>query len=178
MSTDHKEDMLKAASDGALWNLWFTNVPDKNNIDRYVSTALDQFEKDLALPFVVIDRTSSKVIGTTRFLNSDSRNRRIEIGSTWYSKSYQRTGVNTECKYLLLQYAFEVLNCIAVEFRTHWHNHPSRNALIRLGTKQDGVLRNHRIGSDGTIRDTVVFSILDTEWNTVKKSLLHKMSEV
>ena len=106
----------------------------------------------------------------------DAKNKRVEIGATWYSKKVQRTGINTECKYILLKYAFENLNCIAVEFRTHFHNHPSRNAILRLGAKQDGILRNHRVDEHGNLRDTVVFSILDSEWKTVKTSLEFKMT--
>ena len=116
------------------------------------------------------------MLGTTRFMNVDSKNKRVEIGSTWYSKSVHRSGVNTECKYLLLRYAFETLDCIAVEFRTHWHNTQSRQAIAGLGAKQDGVLRNHIIDKAGCLRDTVIFSILNSEWNTVKYALEFKMN--
>jgi len=130
----------------------------------------------LSLPFVVIDNDNGKIIGATRFCNASADSRRVEIGYTWYSTSYQRTSVNTECKLLLLTYAFEALDAIAVEFRTHWHNEKSRKAITRLGAKQDGVLRNHSIQADGAYRDTVVFSIINLEWPTVKKSLQFKLT--
>ena len=177
LSGSHKDGLLKAASDGKLWELWFTSVPSPDTIDQFIDLALHQKSEGSAYPFSVIDKNTGEIIGSTRYLNIEHPHRRLEIGHTWYAKSFQRTGVNTECKYLLLKYAFENLNCIAVEFRTHWHNHSSRNAILRLGAKQDGVLRNHRIGPDDTLRDTVVFSILDREWAVVRKSLEHKMKE-
>ncbi|AZQ64639.1 N-acetyltransferase [Flammeovirga pectinis] len=176
LQLDHKDHLIAAADDGELWNLWFTSVPSKDSIDEYIEKALNSFHYDNGLPFAVVDKKSGKVIGTTRFLNATAMHRRLEIGATWYAKSFQKTGVNTECKYLLLKYAFENLKCIAVEFRTHWHNHASRNAIARLGAKQDGILRNHQIGLDGTLRDTVVFSIVRDEWDVIKKSLLFKMN--
>lgn len=176
LALSHREALLDAAADGALWNLWFTSVPSIDNIDQYLETALNDHAANRALPFVVIDLTQDKVIGATRFCNVVPQDRRLEIGYTWYAKSYQRTGVNMECKYLLLQHAFEHLDAIAVEFRTHWHNHASRRAISRLGAKQDGILRNHRIVADGSIRDTVVFSIIESEWKAVKKSLEYEMN--
>jgi RimJ/RimL family protein N-acetyltransferase len=124
-----------------------------------------------AMPFAVRHNTTGNVVGCTRYFNVDAANRRLEIGHTWYSKSVQRTAVNTECKLLLLTHAFEVLGCIAVEFRTHWFNHASRVAIERLGAKQDGVLRNHQLLPDGPRRDTVVFSIIDGEWPAVRRHL-------
>ncbi|MBM1107529.1 GNAT family N-acetyltransferase [Aurantibacter crassamenti] len=177
LKASHKQQLLAAASDGELWNLWYTWVPSKNDIDSFIEIALAQKENQTALPFVVIDLKSDKVIGTTRFMNADSENRRLEIGSTWYAASSQRTGINTECKYLLLQHAFEKLNCIAIEFRTNWFNYRSRNAILRLGAKQDGVLRNHRIDSNGILRDTVVFSIISMEWPVIKKSLKYEIDK-
>jgi RimJ/RimL family protein N-acetyltransferase len=129
------------------------------------------------MPFVVREKETGKVIGSTRYCNVDEVNQRLEIGYTWYAKSYQRTSVNTECKYLLLTHAFEKLDAIAVEFRTHWHNHASRAAIARLGAKLDGVLRNHQKSADGVYRDTVVFSIINLEWPVVKKSLEYKLSK-
>lgn len=171
----HRDGLLAAASDGNLWELWYTAVPSSKSIDNYINTALKEQLNNKSLPFVVMEKSTNKIIGSTRFLNIEPENRRLEIGNTWYAKSSQRTGVNTECKLLLLRYAFEKLEAIAVEFRTHWHNHQSRNAIERLGAKQDGVLRNHKIMSDGLIRDTVVFSIIQNEWPSVKKSLEFKM---
>ena len=175
LQPSHKADLLSAASDGSLWELWYTSVPSKDTIDSFLETALAQQKAGLALPFVVMDKKSNAIVGSTRYMNVDSQHKRLEIGHTWYAKSAQRTGINTECKYLLLQHAFETLKTIAVEFRTNFHNHDSRNAILRLGAKQDGVLRNHRIDDHGNLRDTVVFSILDSEWKTVKTSLEYKM---
>jgi len=175
--TKVKHELLNAASDGELWKLWFTSVPSENTIDSYITDALSDKEKGNSFPFVVIDNRTNKVIGATRYCNADFQNKRLEIGYTWYSKKYQRTGVNTECKYLLLIYAFEELKCIAVEFRTNWHNFKSRSAISRLGAKQDGVLRNHRLNHDGSYRDTVVFSITKEEWGSVEKSLRFEMEK-
>ncbi len=177
LSESFKPQVLEAASDGDLWELWYTSVPSKDNLDMYVDFALEQESEGLALPFVVIEKSSGKVVGSTRYCSVDAPNRRVEIGYTWYSKSVQRTGINTECKYLLLGHAFEQLNAIAVEFKTNFFNFPSRNAILRLGAKQDGVIRNHRIDKMGNIRDTVIFSILNSEWPTVKTSLEFKMKK-
>ncbi len=177
LKNEHKEDLLKAASDGEIWNLWVTSVPSKESIDNYISTALKQQKMKKSLPFAVVDVKTNTIIGATRFCNIEPENKRLEIGYTWYAKSYQRTGVNTICKLLLLQHAFEELDAIAVEFRTNWFNYASRNAITRLGAKQDGVLRNHRINPDGSFRDTVVFSIIQSEWPTVKKSLLFEIEK-
>ena len=135
----HKVDLAFAASDGKLWELWYTAVPSPKTIDTYIETALSEQASGKALPFAIINKKTNTIVGTTRYLNVDAKNKRVEIGATWYSKKVQRTGINTECKYILLKYAFENLNCIAVEFRTHFHNHPSRNAILRLGAKQDGI---------------------------------------
>lgn len=178
LEQSHKDGLCEVVSDGNLWELWYTSVPYKDAIDNYIEVALKEQANQKSLPFVVIENSSGKIVGATRYLNIEAEHRRLEIGFTFYAKSFQRTGVNTECKYLLLKHAFEKLNCIAVEFRTHWHNHPSRNAIERLGAKQDGVLRNHKIMGDGLIRDTVVYSILNTEWPSVKRSLEFKMQDV
>lgn len=175
LQPSHRKDLVTAASDGELWRLWFTTVPSEETIDSYLNFALTESENDRALPFIVIDKESDTVIGSTRFCNATPDHRRLEIGYTWYSKTYQKTGINTDCKLLLLTHAFEELSCIAVELRTHWHNHASRKAIARLGAKQDGILRNHLIDSEGILRDTVVFSITREEWPAVKKSLKFKM---
>ncbi|WP_166369665.1 GNAT family protein [Psychromonas sp. SA13A] len=174
---EHADALVEAASDGNLWDLWFTSVPSSASINDYISTALAQQEKGLSLPFVIVAKHSGKIIGSTRFCNADPVNRRLEIGYTWYSKSYQRSSINSECKLMLLQHAFEVLDVIAVEFRTHWHNQKSRAAIARLGAKQDGILRNHQKMPDGAYRDTVVFSIINIEWAAVKKNLIFKMEK-
>ncbi|MGJ8688504.1 MAG: GNAT family N-acetyltransferase [Gammaproteobacteria bacterium] len=167
----HKEALIAAASDGELWKLWFTGVPSKESVDQYIAQALADHALGLALAFVVEDKQSGAIIGSSRFCNAVAPHRRVEIGYTWYAKSFQRSKVNTQCKLLMLQHAFDELQAIAVEFRTHWHNQASRTAIARLGAKQDGVLRNHSIEADGAYRDTVVFSILESEWPSVAKNL-------
>ncbi len=171
----HKKELLEASEDGNLSSLWYTTVPDENTIDAYINQAIEDRNSNVSYPFVVVDNKSNKVIGTTRFLHIDLVNKRLEIGNTWYAKSAQRTNINANCKLLLLTYAFEVFNAIAVEFRTHWHNHSSRAAILRLGAKQDGILRNDSIHKSGEYRDTVVFSIINHEWPVVKKSLNYKV---
>ena len=167
----HEAGLARAAADGALWQLWFTSVPPPELAGEYVGAALAMREHHGAMPFAVVDRSSGEVIGSTRYCNVEPRHRRLEIGHTWYARRAQRTGVNTECKLLLLAHAFEHLGCIAVEFRTSWFNEASRRAIERLGAKRDGVLRNHMILPDGTYRDTVVYSILESEWPAVRRHL-------
>ncbi|MEE9327707.1 MAG: GNAT family protein [Cocleimonas sp.] len=175
MTLDHAIELGKVSNDGELWKLWYTGIPSPETAESYVKVAMKMFADKVAMPFIVRETKQGKIIGSTRFCNIDEQNKRAEIGYTWYAKSYQRTSVNTECKLLLLTHAFEQLDSIAVEFRTHWHNLASRRAIERLGAKQDGVLRNHQKTSDGNYRDTVVFSIIDHEWSTVKTSLTHKL---
>jgi len=177
LRAEHKTALLEASTDGELWNLWYTSVPSNETIDAYIDQAFNDQEAGRALAFAVVDNATQKIIGTTRFCNADNLHHRVEIGYTWYAKSFQKTGVNTECKYLLLTHAFETLQAIAVEFRTHWHNQASRAAIARLGAKQDGVLRNHQKSNDGIYRDTVVFSIINHEWPVVRKSLEYKMEK-
>jgi len=176
LSLEHTESMVAAVKDGELWKLWYTSIPSPEKVGDHIKTALDLRENVGWMPFVVREKASTKIIGATRYCNVDEVNQRLEIGYTWYSESYQRTAVNTECKYLLLSHAFEKLDAIAVELRTHWHNHKSRAAIARLGAKQDGVLRNHQKSADGVYRDTVVFSIINSEWLAVKKSLEFKLN--
>ncbi|MEP7136388.1 MAG: GNAT family N-acetyltransferase [Chloroflexota bacterium] len=176
LTLEHADGMRAAVKDGELWKLWFTNIPAPDKVDEYIKTALDLREHAGWMPFIVREKESNTIIGSTRYCNVDEVNQRAEIGYTWYSESYQRTAVNTECKYLLLSHAFEKLDAIAVEFRTHWHNHKSRAAIARLGAKQDGVLRNHQKSADGVYRDTVVFSITNLEWSAVKRSLEFKLN--
>ena len=174
LDLSHIDGLRAASCDGELWELWFTSIPDPDHTAAYVRTALELQAAHNALPFVVIENATGTIIGTTRYCNVDNRNQRLEIGYTWYAKSFQRTGVNTACKLLLLTHAFEQLGAIAVEFRTHWHNFPSRTAIARLGAKQDGILRQHHKNADGSYRDTVVFSIINSEWPTVKNHLEYK----
>ena len=171
LAREHEEGLRRAASDGELWRLWYTSIAAPEKMGEYVATALDMRERLGAMPFVVRDKTSGDIVGCTRYFNVDAANRRLEIGHTWYAKRAQRTAINSECKLLLLTHAFEKLGCIAVEFRTNWFNHASREAILRLGAKQDGVLRNHQLLPDGAKRDTVVFSIIDSEWPAVKRHL-------
>ena len=177
LTKEHKEGILKAASDGELWNLWYTSVPSVSTVDAYVDKALDEYSNKQSLPYIVLDNKTKSVVGSTRFMNIDTKNRRLEIGHTWYASSYQKTGVNSNCKLLLLEHAFEKLDCIAVEFRTNWFNFESRNAILKLGAKQDGVLRNHRIDHNGLIRDSVIFSITKQEWPGVKKNLEFRLGK-
>lgn len=175
MQTTHKKGMVAAAADGNLWELLVTSVPSQKTIDSYVDFALAERMQNTGFPFVVIDKKTDQIIGSTRYCNADFNHRRVEIGWTWYAQSHQRTGVNTECKYLLLGHAFDTLNCACVQLLTHSQNHASIAAISRLGAKQDGILRNHRILADGSNRDSVVFSIIDSEWPEVKRSLEEKM---
>jgi len=176
LSVEHVAGLQDAAHDGELWNLWFTSVPTTETTQQYVEQALALQERGKAMPFAVRDATG-EVVGSTRYGNIDADNKRVEIGWTWYAQRVQRTALNTEAKLLLLSNAFETLGAIAVEFRTNWFNYPSRNAIARLGAKQDGVLRNHMLMPDGTRRDTVVFSILDSEWPAVKKNLQYQLQK-
>ena len=171
LARQHALDLQRAAADGALWQLWYTSVPAPEATEAYVDAALRMREELGAMPFVVRDNAAGDIVGCTRYFNVDAANRRLEIGHTWYASRAQRTAINTECKLLLLTHAFEKLRCIAVEFRTHWFNQASRAAIARLGAKQDGVLRNHQVAADGSYRDTVVFSIVESEWPAVKRHL-------
>lgn len=177
LSLSHVAALSLAVADGELWRLWYTNVPEPSEMKAYVTQAIEDAQRGGSFPFAVRDRISGEIVGCTRICHWESEHRHLEIGYTWYAKRAQRTGINTESKLLLLTFAFESLDAIAVEFRTHWHNQASRQAIARLGAKQDGVLRNNRILKDGTIRDTVVYSIIDTEWPTVKSGLQFRLKQ-
>ncbi len=172
----HEAEALEAVRDGELWNLWYTAIPSPERMHAEIERRLGLREKGSMLPFAVRD-ASGRFVGMTTYMNIDAPNRRVEIGSTWYRRSVQRTALNTECKLMLLTHAFERLDCIAVEFRTHWFNLQSRAAIARLGAKQDGVLRNHQVAPDGSLRDTVVFSIIAGEWPAVKMHLNHQLAK-
>ena len=163
------------ARDGEIWNNRFSQFPNLNEIEKYIQEMLDLSSKDSILPFITIHKSSNTILGTTRYLNIDYENHRLEIGHTWIAKSWRRTYVNTEAKFLMLQYAFEKLACIAVEIRTDVLNTVSRQAIQRLGVKQDGILRHHKIMRDGRIRDTVCYSIIKPEWKQVKENLIKKL---
>jgi RimJ/RimL family protein N-acetyltransferase len=170
LSHDHAEALAEAVRDGELWKLWYTSIPTPEGMGVEICRRLALHAAGKMLPFTVFSATG-QVIGMTTYMNVDPANRRVEIGSTWYRQSAQRSGINTACKLLLLSHAFETLNCIAVEFRTHFFNHQSRRAIERLGAKQDGILRAHQISADGMLRDTAVYSITAAEWPTVKRHL-------
>ena len=177
LSPDHHDDLVEAVKDGELWRLWYTTVPAPEGMRAEIDRRLNLQKQGSMLPFTVIDNSSRKPAGMTTYMNVDSANRRVEIGSTWYRKSVQRTAINTECKLMLLTHAFESLNCIAVEFRTHFFNHSSRRAIERLGAKLDGILRSHQLATNGTLRDTCVYSIVAAEWPTVKGHLSYLLSK-
>ena len=164
-----------AARDGEIWNNRFSQFPNLNEIEKYIQEMLDLSSKGLILPFITIHKSSNTIVGTTRYLNIDYENHRLEIGHTWIAKSWRKTYVNTEAKLLMLQYAFEKLTCIAVEIGTDVLNTVSRQAIQRLGVKQDGILRHHKIMRDGRIRDTVCYSIIKPEWKQVKENLMKKL---
>jgi len=170
----HAEGLREAAADGELHRLWYTSVPAPAAVEAEIERRLGLQAQDSMQPFTVLD-AEGRVAGMTTYMNIDGKNRRVEIGSTWYAKRVQRTALNTECKLMLLRHAFETLDCIAVEFRTHWMNHQSREAIARLGAKQDGVLRSHLRMPDGSLRDTVVFSIIASEWPTVRAHLQYQL---
>ena len=163
------------ARDGEIWNNRFSQFPNLNEIEKYIQEMLDLSSKGSILPFITIHKSSNTIVGTTRYLNIDYENHRLEIGHTWIGKSWRKTYVNTEAKFLMLQYAFEKLACIAVEIRTDVLNTVSRQAIQRLGAKQDGILRHHKIMKDGRIRDTVCYSIIKPEWKQVKENLMKKL---
>jgi N-acetyltransferase len=176
LSQDHCEGLMKAVKDGELWKLWYTLIPKAEDMRKEIDRRLGLQAAGSMLPFTVFD-ADAKILGMTTYMNVDARNRRVEIGSTWYAKRVQRSALNTQCKLLLLTHAFEKLDCIAVEFRTHFFNHQSRRGIERLGAKQDGILRNHQIAPNGTLRDTVVYSIIASEWPTVKAHLNYQLNE-
>ncbi|MCJ8169533.1 GNAT family N-acetyltransferase [Atopomonas sediminilitoris] len=170
-------EMAEAVSDGRLWELWFTSIPKPEHVSAYIERALRMQQDQGALAFVVREQSSGRLLGCTRYFAVDELNQRLEIGHTWYRASAQRGPFNTEAKLLLLSHAFEALQAMAVEFRTHWHNTRSRAAIARLGAKQDGVLRHHQRSADGVIRDTVVFSIIAPEWPAVRQNLRFRLMQ-
>ncbi|MFZ6743896.1 GNAT family N-acetyltransferase [Undibacterium sp. JH2W] len=173
----HLADIQAAAADGELWKLFFTSVPTPDNTQNWLNIALEMQQQQKAVPFIVRENATGQIVGATRYCNMDINNKRLEIGYTWYAQRVQRSPVNTECKLLLLGHAFEEFGCIAVEFRTDWFNRRSQAAIERLGAKRDAVLRNHMILPDGRIRDTVIYSILSSEWAGVKKNLQYMQNK-
>jgi N-acetyltransferase len=173
----HRDDLAEAVAVEDLWRTWYTHIPSPETMNDEIARRLALQDQARMAPWAVIDTTTGRAVGMTTYCNLDPSNRRLEIGSTWLGKKAQQTGINTTTKMLLLTRAFEDLGCIAVEFRAHWHNRQSRAAIERLGAKQDGVLRKHTIFENGTIRDTVVYSIIDDEWPTVKFALNERMTK-
>ena len=170
LSADHLAGLVDAARDGELWKLWYTAIPHPDRMASEIERRLGLLARDSMLPFTVFD-AAGQVAGMSTYMNVDGANRRVEIGSTWYAQRVQRNPLNTQCKLLLLGHAFETLDCIAVEFRTHRFNVQSRRAIERLGAQLDGMLRSHQISPNGSLRDTAVYSITAAEWPTVKAHL-------
>ncbi len=171
MDLRHVKGLQGAARDGQLWKRWYSGVPSPEHTELYVRTALEKRDRNGELPFVIHEHKTNKVIGSTRFLNVDEPNQRLEIGCSWYAESYQRSAIDCETSLLLLTHAFEQLSSIAVEFRTYWIDQQARQAIEALGAKQDGVLRNHAKLAGGGYHDTVVYSIIESEWPMVKRQL-------
>ena len=176
LNRSHLDDLAEATKDGELWKLWYTFVPTAEDMAGEIDRRLGLQETGSMLPFTTIENATGQAVGMTTYMNIDAVSKRVEIGSTWNRKRVQRGPMNTECKFMLLRHAFETLECIAVEFRTHFFNHQSRGAIERLGAKLDGVLRNHMVMADGSFRDTCCYSIIASEWTTVKTHLSYQMS--
>ncbi len=171
MSLEHGPQLLQAAADGELWNMTVTVVPGPGTMDRYIATALEGRRTGTVMPFVIVQLATGAIVGSTRFWKIDRANRKMEIGHTWLSASVQRSSVNTEAKLLLLTYAFEVMDAVRVQFTTDELNQKSRAAILRLGAVQEGIVRHERIMPDGRKRNSVRFSMIDTEWEAVKAGL-------
>jgi len=171
MSLEHGPQLLQAAADGELWNMTVTVVPGPGTMDRYIATALEGRRVGTVMPFVIVQLATGAIVGSTRFWKIDRANRKMEIGHTWLSASVQRSSVNTEAKLLLLTYAFEVMDAVRVQFTTDELNQKSRAAILRLGAVQEGIVRHERIMPDGRKRNSVRFSMIDTEWEAVKAGL-------
>lgn len=168
--------LVHAAADGELWNLTVTVVPSPTTVDAYLKKALDGRDAGTVLPFVIVLKDTGEMIGSTRLWKIDRLNRKLEIGSSWISARWQKTFVNTEAKYLLLRHAFELLDCVMVQFTTDEHNQASRQAILRLGAQQEGIVRHERIMPDGRKRNSVRFSIIDEEWPGVRRNLEQKLA--
>jgi RimJ/RimL family protein N-acetyltransferase len=175
LAPEHADDLAAAVAVDELWRTWYTRIPSPEGMRDEIESRLERQRAGLVAPWAIVSVRDGRAVGMTTYLNLDDANRRLEIGSTWIGRAAQGVGINPAAKLLLLERAFDVLGCGAVEFRTHWHNHQSRAAIARLGAKQDGVLRNHTRWADGTMRDTVVFSIIDGEWPTVRAALTARL---
>ena len=175
LSTAHHDELVRAATPGELWRAWYTSIPSPTQMSDEIARRLALRDSGSMAPWAIIDPTTGSAIGMTSYLNIDAPNRHVEIGTTWMALSAQGTRINPAAKRLLLSRAFDDLDCIAVEFRTNWHNHQSRAAIAKLGAKQDGVLRNHTVTPEGVLRDTVTFSIIASEWPTVRTALDYRL---
>jgi RimJ/RimL family protein N-acetyltransferase len=173
----HHAQLCEVGFDDELWRLTTTIIRTPEDMKKYIDAAAKDFSDGKALPFAIIEKASGKAVGSTRFGNIDTTHRRVEIGWTWIARQWQRTFINTEAKYLLLSHAFDTLGCMRVEFKTDSTNSRSRNALMRIGAKEEGVFRNHMIVPGGRIRHSVYFSIIDSEWNEVKRELEKKLAK-
>ena len=171
LTAGHHDALQAASADGELWELWFTSVPEPDRVGEYIARALDGQEKGHMLPWVVRELRSNTIAGTTRYHDIVPEIDRVEIGWTWYAKRWQRTHVNTACKLLLFEHAFDSLGCKVVGLRTDNFNYASQRAIERLGAKRDGVLRHHQARRDGTVRDSYMYSVLATEWPDVRRHL-------
>lgn len=176
LQKEHAAQLVQAAADGELWNMKVTVIPGPDTVAQYIATALEGRANQTVMPFVIVRRDTGQIVGSTRFWKIDLANRKMEIGHTWLGSSTQRSGINTEAKLLLLTHAFEALQAIRVQFTTDELNEKSRAAILRIGAKQEGIVRHERIMPDGRKRNSVRFSIIDTEWDEVKAMLQQKMA--
>ena len=176
LAQTHHAALCAVGLDAELWELIPYRVTTPEEMAAYIRTALNAQAAGSALPFATVDASTGQVVGSTRYMNIDEANRRLEIGATWIATPWRRTGVNTEAKYLMLRHAFETLGCIRVELKTDSLNQRSRNAILRIGATEEGMLRQHMVTWSGRLRDTVYFSILDSEWPRVKRDLEQKMA--
>jgi RimJ/RimL family protein N-acetyltransferase len=177
LALKHKEELCAAISDGELWKLYVTLVPHPDNIESFFQQAQANFESGDGITFAIIEKQSNKVVGSTRFMKANLPNKKVEIGYSFLGKSWQKTQVNTECKFLLLTYAFETLHLNRVEFITDYLNNASRNAILRLGAKEEGIMRSHMVMPNGRVRDSVLYSIVRHEWDGIREHLLFKLNQ-
>jgi len=177
LRAEHAGALAEAAKDGQLWTLWYTTVPLPDEMADAIAERIAWREQGGWSPFTVIERATGEPVGMTNYMRIDPKTPRMEIGGTWYRRRVQRTPINTECKLMLLRHAFETLDCASMEFRTHFLNHQSRRAIERLGAKLDGILRNETRTRDGNLRDTCCYSILASEWPTVRTHLTHQLEK-
>lgn len=177
LTTDDKASLREASKDGSLWELAYTSVPEPHETEEYISRAIHEFKTDQSNAFAVVHNTTKKVIGTTRYCNINPTEKSIEIGFTWYAKSFQQSGINWECKLLLLSFAFEELGFDTVEFRTHHLNFPSQKSIEKLGANFNGIIKNHSIDRIGRIRNSIVYSISKSEWSRTKQKLEERINK-